>query len=132
MQRRGAVIVEVALTLPILLYLAFGTVEFGYYFYVKHALEAAAREGARAGIVSGNTNTDVTTAVTNAMASTGIATYSTTITDTANANVTVNTVAAGSYIKVTVNANWGTVGMRPLQLIGSSKTVTGQMVMRHE
>src|SRR3954452_15667604 len=49
-RRRGSKILEAALVFPILLALAFGTVEFGYYFYTEHNLACAAREGARAGV----------------------------------------------------------------------------------
>src|SRR4051812_43809267 len=48
--RSGAEVLEAALVFPILLALAFGTVEFGYYFYTEHNLTCAAREGARAGV----------------------------------------------------------------------------------
>ncbi len=43
--RRGNAVLEMALVLPILLLLAFGMVEFGYFFYVKNNLQGAAREG---------------------------------------------------------------------------------------
>ena len=61
--RRGNAIIEAALVVPILLSLAFGTVEFGYYFFVRNNLQGAAREGARAAILASATNTDVTSAV---------------------------------------------------------------------
>ncbi len=47
---RGAVIVEFALVLPLLLLLLFGIIEFGLLFYNKQVLTNASREGARAGI----------------------------------------------------------------------------------
>jgi Flp pilus assembly protein TadG len=125
-----------ALVLPILLALAFGTVEFGYYFYVKHNVQAAAREGARAGIVPSATNTNVTDAVLASMQAAGFNStqYTVAITDTATPPVAINvaSVAAGTAVKVTVTCNWGTVGMRPLGLIGSSKNVVGATVMRKE
>src|SRR6476659_8829958 len=51
--RSGTEVLEMALILPLLLLLAFGTVEFGYWFYLEHNFQAAAREGVRAGIVAG-------------------------------------------------------------------------------
>ena len=62
-RRPGGAVLDMALVLPVLLYLAFGTVEYGYYFYVKHNVQSAAREGARAAIVPSATAGDVTTAV---------------------------------------------------------------------
>ena len=49
--RSAAETLELAFALPLLLVLAFGTIEFGYWFYLEHNFQAAAREGARAAIV---------------------------------------------------------------------------------
>src|SRR5438552_10874760 len=73
-RRRGSEVLEAAMVFPILLALAFGTVEFGYYFYVEHNLESAAREGARAGIVPGASNDDITSAVNEVMRQSGYTT----------------------------------------------------------
>src|SRR5437762_11387875 len=117
---RGSAVLDAALVFPILLSLTFGTVEYGYYFYVKHSLQGAAREGARAAITPTAVNTDVTTAISNSMAAAGLSSsgYTTTISPS-----TVNTVAAGASITVTVTCTWVTVGsgFRPLALIGSAK-----------
>ena len=133
-RQSGGAVLEMALVLPILLYLAFGTVEFGYFFYVKHNVQSAAREGARAAIVPSATTSDVTTAISNSMTAAGLGSsgYTTSITDTSNNAVRVSSVAAGTAIKVTVNCSWGTVGIRPLGLIGTGKQVTGSTVMRKE
>lgn len=130
----GGAVLEMALVLPILLFLAFGTVEFGYFFYVKHNVQAAAREGARAAIVPSATNADVTAAVQQMMQAAGLGSsgYTTSITNTAGTTLTVSTATAGTAIKVTVNCNWSQVGLRPLGLIGTSKVVTGATVMRKE
>ena len=39
-RRRGGALIEAALVMPILLGLCFGMVEFGYFFFVKHTLQA--------------------------------------------------------------------------------------------
>src|SRR5215210_2216384 len=70
--RSGATILEMALTLGILLSLSFGTVEFGYFFFVKNTVQGAAREGARVAITPTATNTDVTTTVGNALKAAGM------------------------------------------------------------
>jgi Flp pilus assembly protein TadG len=131
--RRGSAVLDAALVFPILLSLTFGTVEYGHYFYWKHTLQGAAREGARAAITPTAVNADVTTAVTNAMSAAGIpaANYTVKIRNAADtADVTVNSVTAGTGILVKVYATWGNVGMRPLGLIGAGKQVTGTTVMR--
>jgi hypothetical protein len=50
--RRGAVAVEFALVLPILLLLVLGGIDWGYFFFAGQIVANAAREGARAGSLS--------------------------------------------------------------------------------
>jgi Flp pilus assembly protein TadG len=133
-RQRGNAVLDMALVLPILLALAFGTVEFGYYFYVKHNVQAAAREGARAAIVPSAVAGDVTTAVQNVMTAAGLGSsgYTTSVTDINGNAINVSTASAGTAIKVTVQCTWGNVGVRPLGVISSTKIVTGNTVMRKE
>jgi len=133
-RRPGSSVLDMALVLPILLALSFGTVEFGYYLFVKHNMQAAAREGARAAIVPSAVTSDVTSAVANVMSAAGLtgSGYTTTITDTSGNAINVSTAAAGTAIKVTVQCTWGTVGVRPLGVISSTKVVVGTTVMRKE
>src|SRR3954471_22167003 len=102
-RRRGNAVVEAALVLPILLALAFGTVEFGHFFYCKHTFQGAARDGARVAILSSSTNTSVTTAVGNTMTAAGFtaAQYAVTITNaTTSATIAnVGTLPTGTPIK---------------------------------
>lgn len=135
-RRRGGSLLEAAIVLPVLLYLAFGTVEFGYYFYVKHSLEGAAREGARAAIVSSAVYADITSAVSSSMSATNLGSsgYSTVVKDNGTTIGTLASATSGDAITVTVSCNWSTVGSgySPWGFIGSSKVVTGAAVMRHE
>jgi hypothetical protein len=48
-RQRGAVAVEFALVLPLLLLLVLGGIDWGYFFFVGEIVANAAREGARAG-----------------------------------------------------------------------------------
>jgi Flp pilus assembly protein TadG len=48
-RQRGAVAVEFALILPLLLTLVLGTIDWGWYFFVDQLVTDCAREGARAG-----------------------------------------------------------------------------------
>ena len=43
-----------------------------------------------------------------------------------------STAAAGDRVEVTVTSTWGTVGLRPLGIISSSKVVLGGVSMRRE
>ena len=132
---RANATIEMVLALGILLNLTFGTVEFGYFFFVKNACQGAAREGARAGVAAGATNADVTSTVNASLGAAGFNTaqYTVSIRNAADtADVNVATQAAGAGILVKVSGSWGTVGLRPLGLISATKTVRGAAVMRKE
>ena len=131
--RRGASILEMALTLGILLMLTFGTVEFGYFFFVKNTVQGAAREGARSAITPTASNTDVSTAVNGSLTAAGLrpADFTTTV-KVAGVVANCNTAVAGQPVEVSVQASWGTVGLRPLGIIPSTKYVLGAAAMRKE
>lgn len=57
---RGAALVETALTLPLLLFITIGIVEFGRAYQTWQVLTNAAREGARIAILPGTLDGDVT------------------------------------------------------------------------
>jgi Flp pilus assembly protein TadG len=136
---QGSSIIEAVLVFPILLWITFGAVEFGHFFYMKHTFQGAAREGARAAAVPGSTNADVTAAVNAAMSAAGVASnkYTTKVrnsTDTADLTINSST-PAGTGILVKVEAVWSDVGLRPspfISFIPSNKVVRGQTTMRKE
>ena len=131
---RGGAVLEMCLVLPILLALGFGTVEFGYFFYVKHNVQAAAREGARVGVVPGSTTQKIKDAVNDALKSAGLGavSHTTTITNASDVAIDVSAVPAGTSIKVKVSMKWGDVGVRPLGVLSANKSVQGATVMRKE
>jgi Flp pilus assembly protein TadG len=134
-RRGGNSIIELTLVLGLLLSLTFGAIEFGQWYSIKHTLQGAAREGARAAIPSGATNAVVTSAVTTSLQAAGLNTAQFTVAirngaDTADVNVATQT--AGTAILVKITGTWGTVGTRPMGLIGAAKVVKGTAVMRKE
>lgn len=74
----GAAAVEFALILPILMFLVFGIISFGYMLSFRQAMSQAAAEGARAAAVApsgtpaGTRQTDATAAVNDALGSYGV------------------------------------------------------------
>ena len=142
--RRGNAVLDAALVFPILLSLTFGTVEFGYYFYVKHTLQGAAREGCRAGITPTGADTDVNTAILNSLKAAGMMPANAAVIDTTKFTVKIESplgttissasLSTGSTLFVTVQGQWGVLGsgFRPLALIGTAKTVVGTTAMRKE
>jgi Flp pilus assembly protein TadG len=131
--RHGGAALEMMLVLPILLMLAFGTVDYGYYIWLKSTFQNAALDGARAAVSPTATNADVTTAVSNFMTSAGLANCGYTVTLTPS---DVSSVAPGSNITVQVSTTWGNVGTH---LLGSAyggmsniQPVSGSAVMVKE
>ncbi len=93
----GTAALELAILLPILLFLLMGIMEFGYAFYVKNTLTNAVREGARVGVT-----VPETTNVENA-ASMVVTTYldqTLTAPMAATAIVTVTPPSATDYLTV--------------------------------
>ena len=137
-RRSGSAILDLALAMPVMLAIAFGVCEYGYYFFTKHNIQAAAREGARAAIVPSSTMQNVSDAVLNVMKASGLdkTGYSVSVTDTNGAAINFATVTSGTAINVTVQCTWGSVGVHPLpEIMGGmapTKPVKGSTVMRRE
>jgi Flp pilus assembly protein TadG len=143
--RRANALLELALALPMVLYMAFGLVEFGQYMYIKHSFEAAARDAARIAIMAAATQAQVTTSLTNTLAQANV-TYNSawlTLTDlgpsSSGAIANVANVPVGDQIQLTLSANYSTIpnAVRPLYQttgigIGSGKTVSGTCTMVKE
>ena len=68
----GAELIEFALSLPILLLLAFGIMDFGLLFRRYEVVTNAAREGARVGVLPGYAEADVTARVTQYLTAGGL------------------------------------------------------------
>jgi Flp pilus assembly protein TadG len=132
--RRGAAVLEMTAVMFTLLVLAFGMVEAGYFLFIKHNMQAAAREGARAGIVPGSDTQAVNNAVAATLKAAGLdgVSYTTKITNTNDVAIDVATVPAGTAVKVSVSIKWGDVGVRPLGILSANKHVKGATVMRKE
>ncbi len=159
-RRSGAAVLELALTMTILNLIAWGMVEFGYFFFVKNMMESAAREGCRAGIVSGATNSSINQQVWNQLNAGGLfwgsspsvpSTMSATMggytvkvydltTDSGMTNPlsNVTSVPAGDTLGITVTLTWSSIpaSFRPAAMIGgtsgSLKTIVASSAMRKE
>ena len=138
----GNAVLDLAFVLPILLMLTFGAIEYGYAMFVKHALQGAAREGARAAIVSGATAATIQSAVDQAMLTSGFqqTKYVRPSTIEVYKNGAYSTAwtgaVAGDGIRVTVQAQWGTIGIDVLPTwmggIDTAKTLSAATMMRKE
>lgn len=122
-KERGAVAVEMAIVLPLLLLILIGTMEFGRVFNVQNSLTQAAREGARHAAINYNKATlDVEgTALGAAPSLDGL---DVTVTDDAgacgpNLDVEVRTSVALDSMSGFLDAGWfGSPGLFPMTLTG--------------
>src|SRR5262249_47169801 len=132
--RRGAVLVEAALILPLMLLTSFCVLEFGYYYFMTHNFKAAAQAGVRVWVRAGTAaSTDVDTAISGVLSPVGITSGEYTATYKVNgATAAVNTAVKGDTIEVDLEADWGGasgIGLRPIGLIDASKKVHAVAIM---
>lgn len=142
--RSAIALVELYFAFPLLLCVSFGMVEFGQYFYIKQAFQAAARDGTRVAILPSATQSQVVTAMTNTLLQANV-TYNSswlTMTDvtTGTAVNNVSTVPSGDTLRITLLATYTQLPnvVRPLHSIYSKtgihdgKQINGQCAMVRE
>jgi Flp pilus assembly protein TadG len=133
---QGAILIEAALVIFVLVLLTFGMIEFGFYVYVMHTTTGAARNGARTAIVSGSTQTQVQSAVDTIMVGSGFTTsqYSVETDDktAGTSNVDPSAIPMGHDVEVQVKATWSVIGISPMQLISGTQVIDSIVVMRKE
>ena len=139
--RSAAETLEMAFALPLLLVLAFGTCEFGYWFYLEHNFQAAAREGARAAIVSKWTSA-VERQLAAEEAAHGIMQELKIPMDKYEVSTTPS--ADGEYLTVKVEADWSDIGVetglfmklhgggQSTELVDDDAKIVGTATMRIE
>jgi len=147
-QRRGAVIVETALVVPVFTVFLVGIMEFGHAYLVIGSLNAAARSGARVGAVEDATTADVIDEVNRILSSafksgqatvmvkdasifdtTGVAPGS--IDYSALPDVEVANLETGQLFIVRVQVAYNQVALLP-PFYAKDLTLKAQSVMRHE
>ena len=135
---RGAALLEMALTLPLLLLVCVGILEFGRAYQTWQVLTNAAREGARVAVLPGTTQSDVTTRVRQYM-SAGQLPNAATATVAIDGSQTVS-IGAGtaSASQVTVTYPFDFIVLDPIarlatgQGTGTSLNMVAQATMRNE
>jgi Flp pilus assembly protein TadG len=131
-------VIQTAVVLSVLLYMAFGAVEFGQFFFIRHSFVAAARDAARAACLGNAVQTDPATRAATTLAQANVTFKSSwmTIVDITNANSTVTDCSAVSYgdkLQVTIQCPYDQIPnvFRPLYAmtghgIGVGKMCSGQ------
>ena len=129
-QRRcGAAVVETALLLPVLILLAFGSIELSNMVFVKQSLSIAAYEGARTVSKPGSTAAQADTRIREVLASRNMTSYSVQYTTAASVPINItSSTPRGTQLTVTVESNNGGVAFGPMRLF-TGRTIRCQSTM---
>lgn len=133
---RGAALLEMALTLPLLLLVCVGILEFGRAYQTWQVLTNAAREGARMAVIDGPTDADVRARVNSYLTGGGLTSLSA---DKILVNRTVPFNGTATASQVTVNYPFSFMVLnpvvrlvRPTSTLGGSITMSSATLMRNE
>ena len=123
-EARGAVLIEFALSLPLLLLLIVGIFDFGFLFQQYAVLTNAAREGARMAVLTGYLDADVQDRVTKYLVAGGVT--GTPTTTVVSSTITPGGGAPFTTKKVTVTLNHTFTFLGPIATLfgGTFGTVT--------
>jgi Flp pilus assembly protein TadG len=129
-KRRGAVVVEMAVVVPVVFAIVLGIFEIGRGLMVIHLLNNAAAAGSRAGVIEGQTTANIQTVVNNALTASGISGGSVTV-QVNDGSADASTAVAGDEITVIVNVPVRSVSWVPIPLYLRG-SLQGQYTMRRE
>lgn len=136
---RGVALLETALTLPLLLFVAIGIIEFGRAYQTWQILTNAAREGARIAVLPGTDDASVTTRVQTYLEAGHIGNSTgATVTITRNNVISIGTgTATGSRVEVSYPFEF--MVLQPVanlvvegSTVGEALTMTASAMMRNE
>jgi Flp pilus assembly protein TadG len=131
--RRGAVLVESALVMTVLLLVTLGGLEYGLLFLRSSQLSNAARDGARVGITFDGTNAAVEDAIDTRMQQAGIDNFTVTIsTSDGDDNDQVSETDPGADVTISVSVDYSEVGTGPIGLFPTPSELGGQTTMVKE
>jgi Flp pilus assembly protein TadG len=144
--RRGSTLVQTAITLPMMLLLLFGILEYSRYVMLLQVMNNAAREGCRYAVMHtnpivinavtyGNANSDVTNLVSNCLAGQALSGQAVSVYGSDalgnNNGVTWQNTQSGQWITVKITGNF--VSILPGFLhMASNVPITAESVMRSE
>ena len=125
--RRGAAVVELAFTAPILFMLTFGMIDVGRAIMVQNLIANAARDGARSAVLAGATAEEIEAQVTDYLAASSI--------NGATATVSPNPLSSadlGDPVSVTVQVAFSSVSWLPSSKYFQGTNLQATVVMRRE
>jgi Flp pilus assembly protein TadG len=125
----GLVTVELAVLLPLLLFLTFGVIEYGWVFLKAHQITNAARHGARLAVLPDTTDADVQSAVADIMSSAGMDSSGYTLTMSPDS---VFGLAQGETVTVSVSVQYDNIKLTGIPLIPVPSHLSSQTTMSKE
>lgn len=105
-RRNGAAVVELAIVLPVLLILVFGTLEICQRLYVKQSTVIACYEACRVATRQNNDTAAVQTSLESLLTQYGITWKNIQIRDLTNAQNNLDAIETGDEIRVRVTVEW--------------------------
>lgn len=127
--RTGATVAELALTLPMMISMGVGILEFGRGFMVQQMVTNAAREGARHATLAGATSTEVVAKVKNYLATGSINPAIVEVTVTPSS---LQGAKSGDQMRVHVRVRYTDVTWMPTPWFLGRADLSGDTVMRRE
>ena len=127
-RRRGAETIEAALTLPLVLLVIFGGMEYGWMILRSSQMHAAARVGAREASLSGSSAESVDSVVRSTLMASGIDSFSIEFDPSAPENA-----EPGTTIKVSVSSGYSGMSLIGLdKIMPLPESLSGSSVMLKE
>jgi len=127
-RRRGLALIETALTLPLLLALVVGALEYGWLFFKFQQINGAARHGARIGVTVPATQSQVQTAIDQMMAAANLQASGYTVTFSADPAA----LLPGEVLTITVGVPYANIELVGFPLIPVPASLTGATSMVKE
>jgi Flp pilus assembly protein TadG len=128
-RRRGTAVVETALLLPLLILLAFGSIELSNMVFLKQSLSIAAYEGARLITKPGSTQAQADARISEVLAARNVTSYTVQYTTTNGAALSVTPLTPrGTLLCVTVQSSNGGGDYGPLRMF-TGRSVQCQTTM---
>lgn len=128
-RRAGISLVEVAITVPLLMLVLFGLLEYGWAFLRAQDIQNAARHGARLGVVNGATAAEVTAGVDQLMLDAGLESSGYTITLTP---ADPASLAPGQLLTVEVTVDYDNIDLVDAPFIPVPSRLRGETSMARE
>ena len=128
-KHQGAVLVEFAILLPILVILLLGTIEAGWALYIQSTINDAARQGARMAVTQNVSTQTIVNSVDTILQTVNITPTMRTITITP---ASVNLQSRGTAISIQVTVPYKNVSILPTSMFLGGVTLSSKVTMSKE